>query len=233
MKAIFFDFDGTLTYKTKNIWRRIWEELGYETDAGSYYRSLFTRFSNGEISHQEWCDLTAQAFIQRGLKRETVERLASEIRFIKDFEKTVKVLHDKGYKLFVLSGNVTDVIASSLGENVKYFEKVLANKFEYDHAGYLSYIIGTKYDFEGKGEFIKKFIKETNSKPEEIFFVGNGDNDEWAYKSGCYTICVNPEHTDHKNRKIWRKSIPYMDSLLEIVPVIEKQSLKIKDDSQM
>ena len=30
IKTIMFDFDGTLTYKTKNTWKAIWEELGYD-----------------------------------------------------------------------------------------------------------------------------------------------------------------------------------------------------------
>ena len=59
-------------------------------------------------------------------------------------------------------------------------------------------------------------MTKTNTKPEEIIFVGNGDNDEWAYKSGCKTICINPVNTDSKNRTIWHSEISSLESLAEI-----------------
>ena len=43
MKAVFFDFDGTLTCKSPNIWKSIWEELGYDTGAGSEYKKQLDR----------------------------------------------------------------------------------------------------------------------------------------------------------------------------------------------
>ena len=41
MKAVFFDFDGTLTHKSKNIWQKIWSRLGYDLGEGSLYRKLY------------------------------------------------------------------------------------------------------------------------------------------------------------------------------------------------
>ena len=31
MKAVIFDFDGTLTEKKGNLWKRIWKELDWDT----------------------------------------------------------------------------------------------------------------------------------------------------------------------------------------------------------
>ena len=30
MKAVIFDFDGTLTERRGNLWKRIWKELGHD-----------------------------------------------------------------------------------------------------------------------------------------------------------------------------------------------------------
>ena len=44
MKAIFFDFDGTLTYDCPNIWKSIWAELGYSVQSGSEYKRQLNAF---------------------------------------------------------------------------------------------------------------------------------------------------------------------------------------------
>ena len=66
MKAVIFDFDGTLTEKKGNLWKRIWKELGHDTGPDSYYVSLFKRFMDGNITHKEWCDLALVTFQEKG-----------------------------------------------------------------------------------------------------------------------------------------------------------------------
>ena len=51
MKAVFFDFDGTLTFKSPNIWKSIWAKLGYDIGDGSEYKRQLNAFLNGEISY--------------------------------------------------------------------------------------------------------------------------------------------------------------------------------------
>ncbi|WP_457325768.1 DUF4062 domain-containing protein, partial [Roseateles sp. P5_E11] len=56
-KAVFLDFDGTMTYhlNKSTSWELIWLELGYaDTDCSDLHR----RFSNHEISHADWCRIT-------------------------------------------------------------------------------------------------------------------------------------------------------------------------------
>ena len=40
-------------------------------------------------------------------------------------------------------------------------------------------------------------------------------NDEWVYKSGARTLCVNPDETKSENKEIWNKVI-HTDNLLDI-----------------
>ena len=42
-------------------------------------------------------------------------------------------------------------------------------------------------------------------KAEDIIFVGNADNDEWVHKSGCKTICINPQNAEITNKEKWKK----------------------------
>ena len=66
MPAIVFDFDGTLTYDSPNIWKRLWKDLGYSTGTGSYFSCLFIQFMLGKINHKEWCDLSCEEFMKKG-----------------------------------------------------------------------------------------------------------------------------------------------------------------------
>ena len=103
-----------------------------------------------------------------------------------------------------------------LGDYIKYFSNIESNDIIFDENNKLKKLVATPYDFIGKAKYIENLMVKTNTKPEEIIFVGNGDNDEWAYKSGCKTICINPVNTDSKNRTIWHNEISSLESLAEI-----------------
>lgn len=221
MKAVFFDFDGTLTYKGPNIWKSIWAELGYDTTAGSEYKRQLDAFLNGDITYQEWCDETLACYIEKDMDLNTLNKVSKNITLIKGATETFKTLKEKGYALHIISGNVVDVIEKVLGENVKYFDSINANDFCFDNNNRLTFIKGTEYDCEGKAKFIEEYIQKTNSKSSELYFVGNGFNDEWAYLSGCNTICINPDETEQTNTIKWHKVIENLTDLREILPCIK------------
>lgn len=221
MKTIFFDFDGTLTAKSPNIWRAIWEKLGYSTGEGSYFRILYKKFMDKKISHQQWCDLTCQAFIKKGMNKEILKELSSKIKLLPGVKETFEKLKARGFEIFVLSGNIIEVIEDALGGNVKLLDAVMANVFVFDEKGNLKKIAGTHYDFEGKAKFIEKYKEKTYSKPEDLYFVGNGGNDEWAHLSGCHTICINPDGTDTEDKQKWHKNLGEVKNLTEILKEID------------
>lgn len=218
MKMIFFDFDGTLTKKSNEIWRNIWKSL----DALDVDDRLYTQYANGELTPQGWCDEITKEFIKRNLNTSTLDNLIKDIKMMDNLESTLIKLKSKGYNLYILSGGIDYVIYSLLGEKKKYFNKVMSTKFHFDENGYLTKIEDTDSDQEGKANTIKKYLKETNSLPDEVIFIGNSDNDEFVYKTGCHTICINPNKTNHKDKSIWNNYIYNTDNLEDILKIIEK-----------
>ena len=220
VKVIVFDFDGTLTRTTNNYssWQLIWLYLGYTLDdCGRYYR----KFMNNELSHQEWCDITADAFIKKGLTTKDMEEIAKEVTLINGTMETLKIIKEKGVKLYICSGAMDDMIDYVLKDNKSLFEEEPAcNKFSYDKEGKLKSIKGTKYDFEGKEDYIRKVIAENGIEPEECLFVGNSDNDIWAHKSGAKTLVVNPHKISGMNRTEWKYYLEEMKDLKEILPFV-------------
>ena len=220
MKAVFFGFDGTLTSKGSNVWKNIWKKCGCFMGSSSYYNALYKKFLLSEISYQEWCDLTCEVFKKAKFSRKDLIEIAKEIQLIDGLEETLKALKQKGYKLFIVSGGISSVIRMVLGDKIKYFDAVKANVFQFDENGIIDSIKGTNYDYKDKAKFISEFKKATKSQAKDLFFVGNGDNDEWAHLAGCKTICINPVEADFTNSLKWHKNIGETSNLTSILGCI-------------
>jgi len=220
MKTIIFDFDGTLTRKGSNIWKSIWTSLGYDVSKNSFYRNLFSCFMDGKITHQEWCNLTCDAFVKKGMTKKQLTEISKGFHLIDGAKETFRVLKSLGYSLHIVSGNVKFVIERVLGENVKYFDSINANRFDFDENGKLVFIKGTNYDFQGKAKFVNEFKETTGTSAKDICFVGNGGNDEWVHFSGCRTLCINPDDADVRNQTKWHKVLPEVVDLRRILPEI-------------
>lgn len=218
MSTVIFDFDGTLTEKSINIWRGIWQELGYNTAEGSYYRQIYSDFMNKKINHGQWCELTCDAFKLKGLTKQHLLDVASRVKLKPSARQTILDLKQRGCELHVLSGNIKPVIMFVLGDLVDCFETINANDFVFDTFGNFQDIIGTKYDFEGKATFVKELCKTQNKNPKDVYFVGNGSNDLWVHESGCVTICTSPdEDVDETNKTIWQERLQDLSGLSDIL----------------
>lgn len=219
-EAIVFDFDGTLTTTNmvRTTWESIWILLGYDVQNCV---DLHMKFSRGEISHEEWCDLTAEKFMERKLHRNQLDPLIKNIKLIEGIEEVFKELDRRDIKLYIVSGSIKYIIRRCLGELTQYVSGgINANVFDFDETGYLIQIIGTEYDFEGKATRISKIAEELKIDPNKILFVGNSLNDEWAHKSGARTLAINPRNTNMFNSDIWDDCIVHCNSLIEIMKYV-------------
>lgn len=220
-KAVVFDFDGTLTKKDQNIWKMLWEECGYSTDKNSLYANLYvSHVIKKEITRNKWFNLTCKAFKEKGLNFFTLYNTSKRLQLIDGLEETLSILNKNGFSLFIVSGCIKEAIEISLGLNTIYFDYIESNRALFDPCGELLKLKPTDFDYAGKARFIEK-IKQAGYKAENIYFVGNSDNDEWAYKTGCKTICINPDHkADANNSKVWHNKIEKLDNLTQILPLI-------------
>ncbi|MBP3432022.1 MAG: HAD-IB family phosphatase [Clostridia bacterium] len=215
-KAVIFDFDGTLTEKNGNLWKKIWKFLGHDIGEGSYYVSLYKKFIDGQISHRQWCELTCEAFQEKNFNKKILDKITDNMTLINGAEELIKYIHSQGIEMHIVSGNIVSVIEKVLGENKKYLCEIRANEFVFDeNDDLLSEIVGTEYDHIGKAIYIKELCQKKGFQPEEVLFVGNSMNDEWVYQSGARTFCVNPDETKVDNAKIWNKVV-FTDNLFDL-----------------
>ena len=226
IKAIVFDFDGTLTKNNgvRSSWEQIWVRLGYKVqDCQKYYQM----FKAGDIDHQKWCDLTCNAFKKKNLTRNILMEIAQDIQLMEGaIEVLLKLKNDDNLKLYIVSGSIFELIEIVFGDSIEeLFDGHMANTFIFHTNNKLSKIIGTQYDFEGKAEYIKKIVNDEGlGSASEVLFIGNSDNDEYAYKSGAQTLCFNPRLTNGSNKKIWNKQFN-ADTYYDLYEFIQKNYL--------
>ena len=221
-RAVVFDFDGTLTKPQLgyNTWETIWIELGYPVEYCEKYHRMF---SNKEITHDEWCEITEKYFKERNLTKSIIIKAAKQAELLKDVYEVISYLKSKGILLYILSGSIKQYIELVLGKNTSnFFTEIKANRFIFDSQGLLEGIIGTPYDFEGKARFVNKIMQDKNLTPKEIIYIGNSFNDEFVYETGVETLCINPQGTDYYDGKIWHNYIRNVTSLKQVLPFIEK-----------
>lgn len=215
-KIIVFDFDGTLAEakSAKTTWQCLWLNLGYKLDI---CEELHSRFDAKKITHQEWCNLTAEYFISKKMNKSNLVSVANEIIRIDGLHETLEKLNENGLKLYIVSGSIKEIIDLVLGDDVKYFNDISANRFVFDDEEKLIRIEGTDYDFEAKSEYIKKLSDRLSVPTKKILFIGNSFNDAHVYKSGARTLCVNPTHTNSHNPRYWHNYIDEMKNLSDII----------------
>lgn len=223
-QAVIFDFDGTLTIGKTNrtTWERLWLSLGYKVQQ---CQELHMKFDRKEITHAQWCKLTEEKFRERSLHKRVLQEIAEKITLIDGIKETFEELTAKNIKIYIVSGSIDTIIHCALGDLKKYVEETKANHFKFNREGYLYEIVGTKYDFEGKADFISQIATDLNISPNDILFVGNSSNDRFAYSSGAKTLCINPKLTDTTNRTVWNDCIPTCENLTEILQYIKSDDL--------
>lgn len=218
-KAVFFDFDGTLTKKRcdRSTWQLLWKELGYPD---SECTSLHRKYINKEIKHPEWCNITKNKFIEKNLTESIVKECSKQIELVPNVFETIRILKKEGIKCYIVSGSINTVINHVLGSNKSLFDGIECNKFFYNDDGQLEEIVGTDFDFEGKAKYIKSISEKFGIMPNEMLFIGNSNNDEFAYKSGANTLVINPKLTNAYNKKTWHYIINELNDYYDILPFV-------------
>lgn len=230
MKAVIFDFDGTLTCEGQNVWRELWRCLTYDVSERSLYVHTYKCFLKNRLTYDQLNFWAAQKFRKQDFNIADLDIIANKIKLIDGFEETIKILHNAGFSLHIVSGGISDIIEKVIGKKLlSYFDSINANSLHFEDGYFFSDIIRTKYDFEGKATFIEE-IKKTGIKSEDIVFIGNSNNDEWAHKSGCKTICINPEDTCSEDRTVWNDLIYNMTDLRQLLPIILQKSQTRKSE---
>ncbi len=222
MKAVIFDFDGTLTQEPKGLtcWNWIWKYI----DDMESSKFLYNQYTTKKIDFKAWYDLTIDIFKDKGVRREYLTDIASKMKLMPGMCETFKQLHENGIKIFVLSGGIKQIIEDTLKRNNsgQFVTLIETYNFIFDKDGKLvGYDSPKSHNIENKNEFIDIVKQEYKLRGEDILFVGNSRNDENARRSGVRTLCINPDGTNGNDKAIWNYSIENCENLTQILKFCE------------
>ena len=188
----------------------------------SIYEKYYKDYREGKYDYDEWCDRTCDLFRERKFDHDKFITLAQRYNIINGIDDVLKYLKDRGAKLYILSGSMVEGIETALGERRKFFDGISANKMIFDDEGVIERIEATNFDYIGKAEFIKDLCHKLNCLPKDVVFVGNDDNDDEVYTSGCVTICFNPNKADYANREKWHFVIEDSSDFNDLMKILTK-----------
>jgi len=219
IKAVVFDFCGTITKRGQNTWRRTWEFLGDE----EHDDLLYEYHRSGEITEQEWAWLICGRWKRLDVTLDTFREVAKSVELLHGVRDTFDELHKRNIKIFILSGGMRQVIEMVLSRNGlrEQVTSIEAYGFKFDKSGALVDMTMPKHDVEQKNTYIDAIMKKYGFTAAEVIFVGNDKNDEGAAKSGVTTICINPLETDINNKKVWTHAIQSCTDLRDILAYIK------------
>lgn len=138
-------------------------------------------------------------------------------------DETAEVLTElksRGIRLYIVSGSIKLIVIEVLGELATLFDEIQANELHFS-SGTLSRIAGTRYDFEGKANYLREIMAKLKLSPPEVLFFGNSCNDDWASLSGAQTVCINPRLTNPNDAQRWSQVIPETTSLRSILKLFK------------
>jgi phosphoserine phosphatase len=166
-----------------SVWQHIHERLGTWKDGGLVSLEAFMA---GRISYLEfaWRDTA----LWKGVSREHLERIVSEIPLRPGARETVEALRREGYRLALLSSGLdvlADRVAASLG-----FELCIANRLGF-RDGVLDGRVTIQVTWAGKPRHVANICRALGVDPWEVAAIGDSMGDALVFPAVGLGIAFN------------------------------------------
>ncbi len=218
-KIAVFDFDGTISLANAggNCWFYIWEKIG-ACEQDEYYANMFY---SGQITDEEWSKLVIDEYRKRGVTKKLVESVAENLCVRKGTKQTFEELKKRNIKIFIISGGIKQIVERCVRDFRDLIDEIVCEELLFDKDGLVCGSIKANFDTERKEKYIFELAKRFKVSPSEIFFMGNGNNDESVHLSGATTLCINPHKTNPYDKNCWDFYIENLTNFKQILPFVK------------
>lgn len=161
------DVDGTLI-RQEGI-----DLLAQEAGAGEKVAEITAQAMNGELDFS--ASLEARVALLKGLEISAFQKILKQIEITQGAEGLITELHQRGYKVGLVSGGfheVIDPIARSLG-----IDLVRANRLQVSDGHLTGKVLGEIITPERKKESLLTWAKENHIPRSQTIAMGDGAND--------------------------------------------------------
>ena len=178
LKAIIFDFDGTVadTFDTiVGISNRLALEFGYKQAAPEEIEQI-KNLSSRQIIKQSGVSILKLPFVFKKIKNELNNEIY-RLNPLPGIREALEELKKQGYRLGIITSNDRDNVILFLQSNN------LQELFDFIYSGATIF---------GKSRVINRFLKQAHLAPEEVIYVGDETRDiEAAKRSNIKMIAVS------------------------------------------
>lgn len=182
IRLVAFDMDGTLT-REPSSWLYLINRTGVE-DIAMKGKSLY---QTGKISYKAWGDMVIDAWNEKGLLADDIEKMLDGIEIINGVEETFRQLQDKAYRTAVISTGpkrLFDRIAEKASVDYAYVNDIRrhgSRMLDYD----------VRVNDHEKVLYLREICRNENTPLTQVCFVGNDMNDRECMESSGYSIALN------------------------------------------
>jgi phosphoserine phosphatase len=186
---IAFDVDGTLVESPRGL--TVWEVLN-ERFVGSaeINRQRYREYREGKLSYSDWVALDIEGWRETGARRDDLIAALAPLKLVAGARETLDLLETRGFRLIVVSGTLELMLDSLYADHP--FERVFANRIDFDERGRISGWEATPYDMKGKAEALRQYAGRIGIPLERCAFVGDSSNDVWIARAAGFSIALNP-----------------------------------------
>ena len=191
LKVVMFDVDGTLTKGTTSIWYRLHVKFGTTAEA----KVNLDKFFRNEITYKEWAVLDSELW--KGFPYADAIAVATDSVIIEGAREMANTLRARGVHVGILSGGL-DVMAYKVADAMGIsYEDVYTNELGHDpETGLLTGTSTHRVLWDNKGELLAEFAhKKGVDDMSRVGFVGDGDNDIFAFRVAGMSVAYN-SHKD-------------------------------------
>jgi phosphoserine phosphatase len=166
-RLIVFDMDSTL------IQHEVIDEMAVVHGIGDQVKIITERAMNGELNFDQ--ALKERVALLKGLRRDQMEKIMSQLKLSPGAEKLIKVLKGEGFKTAIISGGF-----KYFAESFKIrlgMDYAFANDLEFDGDVLTGNVSGSIINAAEKARLLDVLAEKENIALGEIIAVGDGAND--------------------------------------------------------
>ncbi len=228
MKAVFSDFDGTLSqnFISMQFIDYLKERWAIPHDNYKSQMHFAREYEMGKISYEDWLDVWAKLWAQ-GLEGHRVDRIMSTAKeFYEGFRPNIypssyeamAILKAKGYHTVLVSAGVYEAV--SLAADDMGMDACIATKCEIRDGAYTGQLTTEIHRPAGKAAALTRYIKEHGIDASLSIGLGDSGHDASLLSVVGFPIALNPS-TELENmgeKRGW--AVEDKDSILRYLKII-------------
>lgn len=185
VKAIIFDFDGTLFTGAQHSWEVIFQEL----DCVKKRQVAYQKYAHEHANYQQFCDDCVSIFSNMGLTKVKIAQLAKKhCELIPNAIEGLKYLAKQNIKLILFSGGIDSFLETLIPDYNSLFDEVFINKFNFDTNGVISSCTANMWAAR-KSKIIEHIKDKYQYDASNIFYFGDNHCDIYLKETGAKLVC--------------------------------------------